>query len=399
MNPISITLKNITALVRRIYPVCKDEFRAIFKDKGVMLIFFGAGLLYPILYGFTYWNEVLRDIPVAVVDLSNTAESRKCIRMLDATPELSVCYHVETFEQATQVFAQGKVRSIIRIPAGFSKERVFGRPAVIQVYCNMASMLQYKGVYAAVSYVTLESGRKLQIQNLEKAGLSRHQAETSAEPFQFFSRALFNPAGGFASFLMPAVLILIIQQTLVLGVGMLAGTRNQKFIPTPVLPHIVGKALVYFIIYLIIAWYNLVLVPSFFGLPREATAFTLLIFLMPFLLAIVFFSVFLGAFFKQRESSLMLYLFTSLPLLFMSGFSWPSENIPLFWSIFAFLFPSTFGIQGYLKLNSMGAPFTAIRYEWIALWTQVLVYAIASVLVYSRRTRPENQESHLPASG
>ncbi len=380
-------------------PVCIAEIRAIFKDSGVILIFFGAGLLYPLLYGYTYWNEALRDIPVAVVDQAKSSGSRKYIRMLDATPEVSVLYTPLSITEAKHGYTQNKVMAIVLIPESFGRETGYIRPSVVQVYCNMASMIYYKGIYAAVNYVTLEAGKDFQINTLTSAGLTLHQAEVSAEPFRFISRALFNPGGGFASFLMPAVLILIIQQTLVLGVGMLSGTRNESVqgrdpqLRGSVISILTGKGLAYFGIYVFLTFYNLVLIPALFGLPQEADPLTLWVFLLPFLLACVCFSTFLAAFFRERESSLLLYLFTSLPLLFLSGFSWPSQHIPVFWSVFASFFPSTFGIQGFLKINSMGAPLSALATEWYALWAQVLLYAVLSAWVYTfpvkrKRLRP-----------
>jgi ABC-type multidrug transport system permease subunit len=85
-----------------------------------------------------------------------------------------------------------------------------------------------------------------------------------------------------------------------------------------------------------------------------------------------------SVFIKNRETGMVMFLFFSVILLFLSGVTWPLTNFPKFWKVFAYLFPSTFGIQGYLKLNTFGAEFGQILPEFIALWTQAIVYFITA---------------------
>jgi len=392
MKSTTIHWKQFRAGLRDIFAIFLAELSHIFKDTGVLVIFFAAGLLYPVLYGFTYKNEVLRDIPAVVADLSNTATSRNFIRHLDATPEVEVCYKRATMEEAEALYVSGKAMAIIGIPASFSEDLSRTRQTRITVCCNMASMMYYKGVYAAVSYVSLDMGRTIQIQSLTRSGLSRQQAVLRAEPIRYEPVSLFNPKGGFASFLMPAVLILIIQQTLVLGIGMLAGTAREENTFHNLIPYqrkyhgtmriISGKALAYFLIYALIASYNLIAIPHLFNLPHLASLPTIFFFMIPLLLACIFLSMTLSVFFWNRENSLLLYLFTSLPLLFISGFSWPATHIHGFWKSLGVFFPSTLGIQGFLKLNTMGASLSLVRYEYLGLWVQTGLYFLLAFFVY-----------------
>ena len=95
----------------------------------------------------------------------------------------------------------------------------------------------------------------------------------------------------------------------------------------------------------------------------------------------------LGAVLRQREDVMLVVVFTSVPLLFMSGVSWPQSNIPAFWRAAACLFPSTFGIQGFVKLNTMGAVITDIAPECKALWIQAGVYFCIAALLLRRMMR------------
>ena len=89
----------------------------------------------------------------------------------------------------------------------------------------------------------------------------------------------------------------------------------------------------------------------------------------------------------RREDCIMLFVFLSVPLLFMSGISWPGSEIPQFWKCVSWLFPSTFGMNGYLRIMGTGASIADVRNEYIGLWCQVLVYATLACLMYRLRLK------------
>ena len=209
---------------------------------------------------------------------------------------------------------------------------------------------------------------------------------------------MFNPANGFQAFLIPAVLILVLQQTLVLGVAMMAGTEHERRRKGElILGHeydnpitvLGGKALAYLLVYGFTATYVLCLVPWFFNMPQLWQLPTLVAFIVPFLLASIFFAISISFFVKDRESCFLLFVFISVPLIFMSGISWPTSNMPAFWKAFAQIFPSTHAVNGFARINTAGALLQDVRYESIALWIQTAVYFMTSLFIYERLYRSD----------
>lgn len=372
--------------------IASEELHTIFTDTGVLIIFFAAGLIYPVVYNLVYMNEVVREVPVAVVDMSHSSMSRQFIRHIDATPDVSVDFRTSSLEEAKKLYGTSDVVGIIYIPKSFSDDIQSGRQTHVDAFVNMATMLYYKAVYQAINYVSLDMGTKIQIGNLMAKGMTYKQAEIQAMPAKYGTVALFNSQTGYASFLIPCVLILIIQQTLVIGVGIRAGTDRENnvlrgFLPMRKIYHgalrtVIGRGLAYYAIYLFIGVYNLAIMPKVFNLPHFISFTDLLLFLIPFTSACVFFAMALSVFFYNREEVFVLYLFTSIPLLFMSGGPWPVDNIPSFWRLFSGFFPSTFGIRAFNKLNSMGASFYQITFEMRWLWILTGVYFVVVVLLY-----------------
>ena len=85
---------------------------------------------------------------------------------------------------------------------------------------------------------------------------------------------------------------------------------------------------------------------------------------------------------RGREKTIILFAFMSVPLLFVSGISWPGSGIPVFWKLVSYLFPSTFGINGYVRINTMGANLNQVATEYHVLWLQTGIYFIITCLVY-----------------
>lgn len=388
------SLRNIILQgMNSVFYICQKELKAVFKDQGVLIFFLLVPLAYPLLYAFIYTGEVVREVPAAVVDMNKSTLSREFIRKVDATPDVKIQSHCADMEEAKLLLKESKVYGVIYIPESFSSDINKGIQTQVTLYCDMSGMLYYKAILTASTEVSLKMNKAIKV---KRAGnTTDRQDEISATPITYEAVNLFNPQAGYASFLLPAVLILIIQQTLLLGVGLSAGTarENNRFrdlVPLSrqyqgTLRIVLGKSSAYFIIYAIVSVYILCVVPKIFSLVQIAQAGTLAAFILPYVLSCIFFAMTCSIFIHHREACMMIYVFTSVPLLFISGVSWPGSAIPAFWRVISWMFPSTFGINGYIAINSMGATLDQVLPEFRALWIQTGVYFLTTCIVYRRQ--------------
>lgn len=370
--------------------IWKREMKNVFADSGVMIFFFLVPFIYPLLYGFIYNNEVVRDAKMVVVDHSGSSLSRKFIRMVDASADVKVVSVCGNMDEAKRLVDQKKAFGILLFPSEFSKDLHSGRQTTISLYSDMSSLLFYKAFLLTATEVSFELGNEVRLHNHPVS--SEKLESISIEPIPYKSVAMFNSQNGFASFLLPAILILVIQQTLVLGIGMLGGTAREKnrfHTLVPVNKHfngtlriVFGKSLTYLVLYIAVCGWALIVVPKIFTLPQLTLPLNLILFILPFLFACIFFSMTLSGFMVSRESPMMIYVFTSVFLLFISGVSWPMHSIPTFWKAIGYLFPSTPGIQGFVRINTMGATLNEVAAEYKLLWIQAGIYFITSCLVY-----------------
>ena len=376
-----------------IFFIWKDELKNVFRDAGVLIFFFLVPLAYPLLYSFIYNNEVVRDAKLVVVDQSDSYLSREFTRRVNATADVEVVSTCTDMAEAKRYLDEKKAYGILYFPESFSKEVYRGEQATVSLYCDMSSLLFYKAFLLSATEVSLDLGREIQLSRLSSS--SEKQDEITVNPIPYESITLFNPQNGFASFLVPAILILVIQQTLVLGIGMLGGTVREEnrleTLPQSVGRHfhgtlriVFGKSLTYLMIYILVCIWALAVVPKLFALPQIGDPLTLLLFVLPYLLACIFFAMTLAGFMTTRESPMLVFVFTSVLFLFISGISWPKEAIPPFWKALGCLFPSTPGIQGFVRINTCGATLNEVAIEYRMLWVQAGVYFLSACLIQRR---------------
>lgn len=368
-----------------IFDAWLDELKMIVKDEGVMLFFLFLPLGYPLIYSWIYNNEVAREVPVVLIDNSHSAKSREFAQKYDASPDVCIAYRSGNMSEAKSLIGRGKAYGIIYIPHDFDKDLGRHTQAHISVYCDMSYMLAYKAIFQTATAVSSAMG------------------SSGASPLLFEEVPIFNVTGGYGNFIIPGVVILIIQQALLLGVGMIAGTRREKLHYGRALLRdqewkitgMLGHSLAYLMLFsVMLAWITLI-VPRIFGFVSLVHGPTLFHFFVPYLLACVFFAITVSSFVRYRESVMLIVVFTSLPMLFLCGLSWPLSNIPSFLQGVSYVFPSTFGVRGFIRMSSMGAEFADVQREYFGLWAQTVVYFLISCTIYQLRGRflYKNQDS------
>ena len=373
----------------------------MFKDEGVLIFFIIVPIIYPLLYSWIYNNEVVREVPVVVVDDSHSGLSRELVRKLDASADVKILCHAADMDEAKSLVSRQLAKGIYYIPSDFATRLNRMEQATLSVYCDMSLMLSYKAIYQTAINVTQYMGAEIQKKLSGKYTVREEQIQT--RPLDFQDVPMFNPQGGYGTFVIPAVLMLIFQQTLVLGIGLGAGTARENSPYGDLVPiHpaysgiyriVCGKALCYIMIYMVMGAYLTMVVPRIFSFVAMVKAWDLLCMMLPYLLACVFFGMTVSCLVRYRENVMLLMVFISLPLLFLTGVSWPQSAIPGVWQGVSWLFPSTFGARAFVRMNTMGATLSDVVPELRYLWIQAAAYFGMACLVYGHQLRESRKHA------
>jgi ABC-2 type transport system permease protein len=385
-------VKKYTNGAREIADIFSKEIKLIFTDSGTVLIFLIAMFIYPLIYSLGYENETIRELPVAVVDLDHSQLSRQYSRMADATEQMQITCKPGSLKEAESLFYDGEVKGVILIPCNFERDVLNARQTNVTVYCDASYFMLYKQVYAGTTFSGGTFGAGVEIKRLLAEGKTMEQAKDMQDPLKVSTYNLYNPASGYGSFVMPGMVLIIMQQTLLLGIGMIGGTAREKkkFLKRTHLvirkwgnvKLIIGKALAYVSIYALTAFFAVGILPKWFSFPCNGNFWLVAVLLIPYLLSISFLGLSISLLFKQRVHSMLFLVFVSPMVVFLSGISWPTSSIPPLLHAISNIFPSTVLIPAYLRVQVANASFASVQFEWFMLIIQMTVYFILACVSY-----------------
>ena len=148
MNRQNNILQQVVRGIKDMCYIWVKEMRTSITDQGLFIFFILVPLVYPLIYAWIYNNEVVRDVPIAVVDMSKSALSRQFIRNIDSSADTKVALHASSLQEAKDFIGKQQVHGVIFIPEDFAKDINRGEQAQVSVYCDMSLLITYKAIYA-----------------------------------------------------------------------------------------------------------------------------------------------------------------------------------------------------------------------------------------------------------
>lgn len=351
-----------------------DTLQAVARDTGVLLLLVAAPVFYGFFYPWPYAEQVVTRVPVAVVDLDHSSLSRQITRFASASPRLDVRWVGPDLDAAKQALWAGEIEGFAVLPADLKRHVLRGQSAVVTVEGDGAYALLNKAVLYGFAEAVGTVSAGVEIKKLQAAGQGARQAAASRSPIGTTLVPLFNPTEGYGGYVVPAVALLILQQTLLMGAAMLVGTwaetGTHRARPTQWAGRVAALAAVGVLSGVFYFGWEF----SLQDFPRGGNPWGALLLLAVYMPTIAILGCLLGLWFADRERSMQVLLLTALPMAFLSGFSWPSEALSAPLQGLRWLLPSTAGIQAALRLNQMGAPVADVLPHLAALLGLALVF-------------------------
>lgn len=358
------------------------ELKRIFSDVALVLTIIGGVILYSFLYPQPYVNQNVTSLDISVVDFDKSDKSRDLIFKLDSTPQIEVVKVDVSESDAKESLLKGEIKGIVVIPPKFKKSLALHKTPTITVGVDNSYFLIYGGVLEGAMKSILTQSVTLKVTNLLKNQVPINQAKKVYTPYSLNIINFFNPQNSYTQYVIPAVFVLILQQTLLIGLGILGGGINDSlakkedgyFRVAPIWMMILSRFIIFGFIFFINMLFYFGFSFEMFGVTHLASIKELLTFGVMFLLASISFGIFLGSVFSYREMATPLILFSSLPLVFSAGFVWPKEALNDVVIYLSMLVPSTPAIDGFLKLNQMGATLDMVMDDYAILSLQAIIY-------------------------
>lgn len=361
----------------------KNEFKGIFTNPVIVLTLFAGVVFYSFLYPLPYSHQTPREQEIVVVNQDKSLTSMQLERMVDATPQVKITHRSHTLKEAKQLFLNGEAKGILFIPKHFYRDLLLGKSPTLAFAGDSAYFLVYGTVVEGLAKASGTLAAKAKVSKLLMQGspLSAARQQFSASSVNL--KPTFNPAIGYVDYVVPAVFVLILQQTLIMGVGLMGGTQKYGLGYWSKVPHLkllLVRSLIFVFIYYFLSMYYFGFSFDYYHISRLADPETLLLLLLPFLLTSSFIGSLLGTLLPRRELVTFVVLISSMPLIFSAGFIWPLESVPAPLIALSNLFPSTPAIQSFVKVNQMGADLSQVINQYGLMWIQSVGWGLMAYI-------------------
>lgn len=362
------------------------EFCAIATSYSVLLVLVGGVFAYGLLYNYMYAPNVVREVPICVVDHSHSALSREYIRLLDATPEAYVAYHAQDMLEAKHLMRQSRVYGVLYLPRHFEECLMRGDESVYPFYATTDAFLYYESLEHANLEVMEAMDAAYRLQLVPLTAPQELLAAATQSPVTVVGTALYNPLEGYGIYLIPSVLMIIIFQTLMMLVAMMSNRESEAHLLAAsrgnALALVCGKSLTYVVLYGVFALFLVGLLPLLFDIPHRASWGALAVLLVPYILGTSFLGLALSRWYTDAEAPILLIAFFSIGLIFLSGVSYPLELMPWPWRVVHYLVPAAPAVLAYVQLSCMDATLYDVWSQLLALYVQMAVYFALALYSY-----------------
>ncbi|SDH63950.1 ABC-2 type transport system permease protein [Pseudomonas panipatensis] len=333
-----------------------------------------------------YAHRTMDDLPVALVDMDHSDASRELARLLDAAPKIAVQHYGE-LPAAQRDLAWRRLFGIIILPVDFEKRVLRGEAVTIPIFGDATNRMANGQIQQDISATYNELSLRYNQAQLMRAGFSTDQASVLLSPAVAQLTDLFNPGTSFAAIVLPGMVTLILQHSLLLSctrvnLNLRGGTPRSLRQPASTR---FGRYSAQLLIWMVLSMLFYVIWPWLMGYRQTASFFMLMGLVLPFLLAVIALSEFLAELLPSEEAVYLTMTFITLPLFYMAGFTWPPQAMPGWVQALADAIPSTWAIRAVVEMNQMNLPLSAVADHILILFGMAAVYGLLGTLIYQYR--------------
>ncbi len=346
-----------------IWAVARREFLYIWRDSRLRSVVMVAPFVYAALFCLVYSKHTLEEVPIALLQQDASSPARTLVRMLEASPKLNIAYRVQSVEEIRDLILRGKIDAAVVIPADFTLQLKRGRNATVTAYLDAASMVAANIGAKGLNEVVQTFAAGIEIRTLMKKGDRLSDAQLKVTPVRLDMRPLFNPSYNYSNFMVPGLLMSILQQVILLGMA-LSWTGEKEHGTLPQLFGItrspwrlmVGKALPYLLVNFIVAEFYLRVLFPLNDIPMEGSWTLAVPFTALFILTIVSWGMWVSGLCKTRLFATQVLMFVAMPSFVLSGFTWPLRAMPEAVQVVGHMLPMTYFVSSFRRVYLAAAP-------------------------------------------
>lgn len=347
--------------MKEIFDILKRELRNVSKDSSLFLILLLAPILYAFMYGSIYLNKGEEKVKLALIDNDGTAISRTLTEQFDSTPMIEII-PTSNINEAQEKMYQGDVQGYFYIQSGFEKDILSQKQTNVNLVLNASRFLPSSDLLSTVTKVCLTVGAGVRKTYFNKQGMGEDESMKMTNPINMDYRPLYNSGMTYGAFLLPGLLAIILQQTLLIGVAAAFTSEREEnkllnlyqVSKQSISKMIFGKSLLYFFAFMIFGLFFSIVNFSVFGVEIRGSYFDLAVISALFIATIIVFGMLIGSFFKTKLFAFQVLVFSSYPIFLITGYSMPYQALPKFVQMLSDTLPTSPFLKTYISIVQSG---------------------------------------------
>lgn len=378
-------MKALREIFVEIAALARREWGMILGNKKLRSLMLVAPFLNAIIVCGVYAPSYVTEVPIAAVQHDHSALSQRMIRWLDQHQKVEVSRTLSDVSEADALLKQGVIAGYVVFEKDFSQRLKRNEDARVLVFCDATNMVVANTISAATQGVVQTFSAGLAMNKARKLGAFKEQAQALASPIRAEIRPLGNPSFSYADFMLPGMLLTVLQQVILLALALSwAGERESQTLgelwslSQRSWVILIGKNLPHFVIHSLwlLIFFSLVLPLS--SVSSEAQLGSLLVFSILFVLVMIGWGTWVSLAIGDRLGATQALMFLSVPSFILSGYTWPAASLPLPLQVVSQILPLTHSAVMFRKIYGMGLEITAFPRELTILGVFVVLHLLAS---------------------
>lgn len=372
--------------MRRLWALLVKEFIQMRRDRLTLGMMIGLPIIQLILFGFAINTEV-KHLPTIVFDQSLSQDSRDLLNSLEGSQYFNIDYVAKNFDEVNNAVDAGKVKVGVIIPPDFSDSLKHGRTASVQIIVDASDSMAASSAIGAAQLVGQTKSQQILLQQLR--GYSGHEMEL---PYDIRIRPWYNQDFVSAFYMVPGIMGTVLTMTLVMFTSMAIvrererGTLEQLIVtPMKTWELLIGKIIPYIFVGYVQATVALLVGIFVFDLPVRGSLALLYSLTSLFIIASLAMGVLISVLAKTQMQAMQMSFFIILPSILISGFMFPREAMPAFFSALGYLLPLTFYLQIMRGIILKGIGISMLWGQVFALTAFIAIVLTISIKKFNKK--------------
>lgn len=337
----------MNSFINNVWEVAKREVNRMTSRSLYLMVVLIFPLISILFFASLFREGLPSKMPIAIVDLDQTATSRKISRNIDVTSQSEVTCYLQSESEAMSELRKGTIYGFVVLPKNMQSDILTSKQPTISYYYQNGFLIAGGLIQKDLTFTLKTLSGGINIQKREAMGQSNDFIMSQVQPIQLSIHQLFNPTTNYSVYIstiiMPIMLQLFILMVTVYSIGIEIRERTSRvWLRTSgksIIVALTGKLLPYTLIFFILMMFQNFMLYKVMQIPMQTSIGWLMFGSLLFVLAYQAIGVFCIGLLPMMRHALNLAVFYGILALTLCGFSFPIESMPAVFQYWASLFP------------------------------------------------------------